>query len=422
MKVELDALGTKTDAFQSDARHVAKRNRIGGLGYAAFMTATIIGILALATLLVTITNGAFGYVATENRVDPAGLTKGGQPLEDMQALELLTVLQDNISAGAYTKLDRASPLDARSQRELVALVQERIVKPKVVETWSLFDSLVHGEAIAQEVARDHPDAQLAFRNWLNPGFLTDPQSSHALWAGVRSAILGSLWIIAITMLIALPLGVGASIYLEEYADPKLRINRIIQTNINNLAGVPSIIYGMLGLAIFVRMLEPLTSGAIFGFASESTANGRTVLSAGATLALLVLPLIIINSQEAIRAVPGSLRQASYGLGATRWQTIWHHVLPNAVPGILTGAILSVSRAIGETAPLVVIGASTLMLRDPTGAFSKFTAMPIQIWQWTARPQEEFRHIAAAAILVLLAMLLTLNATAVFLRNRYQVRI
>ena len=235
---------------------------------------------------------------------------------------------------------------------------------------------------------------------------------------MRTAILGSLWTILVTILFALPIGVGAAIYLEEYA-PDTWFNRLIQTNISNLAGVPSIIYGMLGLAVFVRMLEGITSGRLFGVVGDpTTANGRTIISAGLTLGLLILPLIIINAQEAIRAVPRSLREASYGIGATRWQTIWHHVLPNAIPGILTGTILAVSRAIGETAPLVVVGASTFIVQDPSGPFSKFTTLPIQIYQWTARPQEEFRNLAAAAILVLLVLLIALNATAVFLRNRY----
>jgi phosphate transport system permease protein len=199
------------------------------------------------------------------------------------------------------------------------------------------------------------------------------------------------------------------------------LNRIIQTNINNLAGVPSIIYGILGLTIFVRAMEPLTSGSIFGAADPTTANGRTILSAGLTLALLILPLIIINAQEAIRAVPNSLRLASFGLGGTKWQTVWNHVLPNAIPGILTGTILAMSRAIGETAPLVVIGASTFVTFDPEGPFSKFTTLPIQIYQWTSRPQAEFRNIAAAAIIVLLLMLLALNAAAILLRNKYSRR-
>jgi phosphate transport system permease protein len=213
----------------------------------------------------------------------------------------------------------------------------------------------------------------------------------------------------------------AAIYLEEYATADNWLNRLIQTNINNLAGVPSIIYGILGLAIFVRALEPVTSGSIFGAVDPTTANGRTILSAGLTLGLLVLPLIIINSQEAIRAVPGSLRNASYGIGATKWQTVWSHVLPNAIPGILTGTILAISRAIGETAPLVVVGASTVILLDPNGPFSKFTTLPIQIYQWTTRPQDEFRFIAAAAIITLLILLLSLNATAVLLRNRFSRR-
>jgi phosphate transport system permease protein len=176
---------------------------------------------------------------------------------------------------------------------------------------------------------------------------------------------------------------------------------------------------MLGLALFVRALEPLTSGAAFGVTDS---NGRTILSAALTMSLLILPLIIINAQEAIKAVPDSLRQASYGLGATKWQTIWNHVLPNALPGILTGSILAISRTIGETAPLVVIGASTFITVDPDGPFSKFTALPIQIYQWTSRPQSEFRNIAAAAIVVLLVMLLALNAAAILLRNRFSRRL
>jgi phosphate transport system permease protein len=221
--------------------------------------------------------------------------------------------------------------------------------------------------------------------------------------------------ILITILVAFPIGVGAAIYLEEYAG-RGRINRLIQTNINNLAGVPSIIYGMLGLAIFVRALAPLTSGAIFGMTGT---NGRTILAASLTMALLILPLLIINGQEAIRAVPLSLRQASYALGATKWQTTWHHVLPMAFPGILTGTILATSRAIGETAPLIVIGASTFIVSDPNGPFSKFTALPIQIYNWTQQPQDQFRIVAAAAIIVLLIMLLTLNSVAVLLRNHFQ---
>jgi len=289
--------------------------------------------------------------------------------------------------------------------------------------WSLSDSLFRRQEIFAEAAEEFPDAEVKFISWLDSQFVTTPQSDVPEVAGVRTAILGSLWVIAITMLFSFPLGVGASIYLEEYANTTSRLNRIIQTNINNLAGVPSIIYGILGLAIFVRAMEAITSGNAFGAVEDpTTANGRTVLSAGLTLGLLILPVIIINAQEAIKAVPQSLRHAAFGLGATRWQTVWNHVLPSALPGIMTGPILAISRAIGETAPLVVVGASAFVTFDPEGPFSKFTVLPIQIYQWITRPQGEFRNIAAAAIIALLVLLLSLNATAVIIRNRFTRRL
>lgn len=346
-------------------------------------------------------------------------------LNELPPETLIAILEQNISSGLLRRFESEEPLAERSQAELYRLVSERVVQPTVRRSWKLVESLTNRAEIEAEVEQI-PNGSLEFRTWLSGDFVTDPQSSNAQAAGVRTALLGSLWIIAITIAFAFPIGLGAAIYLEEYAahvsHPLLRrFNEIIQTNINNLAGVPSIIYGMLGLAIFVRGMETLTSGALFGLSDVTTANGRTILSAGLTMGLLILPLLIINSQEAIRAVPNSLRQASLGLGATKWQTIWAHVLPNALPGILTGTILSVSRAIGETAPLIVIGASTFIVTDPTGPFSKFTALPIQIYQWTARPQDEFRNIAAAASIVLLILLLLLNASAILLRNHFSKR-
>ena len=369
-----------------------------------------------------------------------------ETLADLDRVELATILRENISVGLGRRLERdqlffedtlvfdtpdafnaacasdappaACRLEARSESNIVDLIIEWVIEPTIIETYSLVESLTRRPEILVEVQSAHPDAEVSFRSWLNADFVSSPQSSVPDNAGVRTAILGSLWVIAITVLFSFPIGVGAAIYLEEYATDN-RLNRLIRTNINNLAGVPSIIYGMLGLAIFVRALEPLTSGQLFGgAASAATANGRTVISAGMTLGLLILPIIIINAQEAIRAVPSTLRQASYGLGATKWQTIWYHVLPNAFGGILTGTILSMSRAIGETAPLVVVGAATFITVDPNSPFSKFTTLPIQIYQWTSRPQDEYRNIAAAAILVLLVLLLTLNAAAIMLRNRY----
>jgi phosphate transport system permease protein len=210
--------------------------------------------------------------------------------------------------------------------------------------------------------------------------------------------------------------VGSAIYLEEYADDT-KLNRLLQLNIFNLSAVPSIIYGLLGLAVFVRALEGVTSGAIFSSVADTTANGRTILSGGLTLGLLVLPIIIINTQEALKGVPDSLRMSSYGVGATKWQTIWSHVLPASFDRILTGTILALSRALGETAPLVVIGASTFISVDPASIFSKFTTLPIQIYQWSARPQGSYRNIAAAAIIVLLVLLLVLNSGAIYLRDK-----
>jgi phosphate transport system permease protein len=337
-------------------------------------------------------------------------------LADLPKEALTTILTANVSKGLIRRLENDQPFAERTQEDVYQLVVERVIESQIVKSWTLRDSLLQRTEIEAEVAQI-PNGELTFRNWLTADFVTSPQSSEPLQAGVRTALFGSLWVILITMLFALPVGVGAAVYLEEYAGNNW-FNRLIETNINNLAGVPSIIYGMLGLAVFVRILEPITSGRLWGAVDPTTANGRTVLSAGLTLGLLIMPVIIINAREAIRAVPNSLRQASYGLGATQWQTVWYHVLPTALPGILTGAILAISRAIGETAPLVVIGASTFIVMDPDSPFSKFTTLPIQIYQWTSRPQAEFRNLAAAAIVVLMVLLLTLNASAVILRNRY----
>ncbi len=400
------------------ASNLPGRHRRAGFWKLAFQIATLLGIIFLALLLYNVINQSFGYVALEDKVPPASLAVNGVPLENLDQAALAGILQGHISKGMLRKLENDRPLAERSHEDLYLLVQSLVIQPQVVQTWTLSASLFQRAAIQAGLLPDHPRAYLRFTSWLDPQFLSSPQSSDPLNAGVRTAILGSLWTIGITILVAFPLGVGAAIYLEEYAANNW-LNRVIQTNINNLAGVPSIIYGMLGLAVFVRSLVQFTSGALFGTADAAAANGRTILSAGLTLALLVLPLIIINGQEAIRSVPSSLRQASYGIGATKWQTVWHHVLPGAMPGILTGAILAISRAIGETAPLIVVGAATFITVDPDGPFAQFTILPIQIYQWTARPQAEFRNLAAAAILVLLVLLLSLNAVAIILRNRFR---
>ena len=224
-------------------------------------------------------------------------------------------------------------------------------------------------------------------------------------AGIKAALAGSVWILVLTALIAFPVSVAAAINLEEYA-PRSWVTKTIQTNIANLAGIPSIVYGILGLALFVRAL---------GF-------DRSVLSGALTLSLLVMPVIIMAAQEAIRAVPSTLREAAYGLGATRWQVVSTQVLPMAMPGILTGTILALSRAVGETAPLIMVGAVGFIAFTPSGVTDRFTVLPLQIYNWISRPQSEFHVLAAAGIVVLLAVLLTLNAAAIILRNRYQTRI
>lgn len=391
------------------------RYRVATIWQALFLSALLIAIIALTALIYNVIDGAFGYIAYEYKNAPSEFTS--TPINELTQKELLVILEENLSSGAYNKLNDEQPMEERSQADLLNLFLERLVRIDTKGTWSMTDSLLRGDEIRAEVTEKYPDAILEFRSWLTPQFLVAPMSSRAEFAGVRTAILGSLWLVGIAILFALPVGTGAAVYLQEYA-PKNWLTKIIQTNINNLAGVPSIVYGMLGLALFVRVLEPLTSGSMFGVTDS---NGRTILAAGLTMGILVLPVMIINAQEAIKAVPDSLRQAAFGVGATRWQTIWHHVLPNALPGILTGSILALSRALGETAPLIVVGASTFISIDPEGPFSKFTALPIQIYQWTTRAQSEFHAIAAGAIIVLLVLLLTLNATAIFLRNRFQRR-
>lgn len=221
-------------------------------------------------------------------------------------------------------------------------------------------------------------------------------------AGIRSALVGSLWLMLLTTLIAVPVGVGAAVWLEEYA-PRGRFMRLVQLNIANLAGVPSVIYGILGLTFFVRFL----------------ALDRSLLAGALTMALLILPVIVISTQEALRSVPKGLRESAYALGATRWQVIRSHLLPVSAPGILTGVILAVSRAVGETAPLIVIGGFVFIAFTPGSLLDPFTALPLQIFNWTGMPQAAFRELAAGAILVLMALLLAMNGLAIYLRNRFE---
>jgi phosphate transport system permease protein len=233
------------------------------------------------------------------------------------------------------------------------------------------------------------------------------QSSDPRIAGFRIGIAGSLWLLGLVALVGLPVGIGAGVYLEEYAPPG-RLRRVIQTNIANLAGVPSIVYGILGLALFVR-----------AFGVKALALGPSLMAGVLTLSLLILPIIVITTQEALRTVPTSLRQAALALGATKWQMISGHVLPSALPGILTGTILGLSRAIGETAPLLMVGAAGSILRLPRGPLDRYTAMPVEIYNYAREPNREFQTIAAGGILILLVLLLSMNAAAIMIRNRFR---
>lgn len=281
--------------------------------------------------------------------------------------------------------------------------------------------------------------------WLNWSFLTNFDSRHPEQAGILAGLWGSLWLILFTTLFSVPVGLGAALFLEEYASDNW-LRRLIQVNLSNLAGVPSIVYGILGLTVFVRMFGMFGSQPKIVEVPLVIANleiplplGRSVISAALTLSLLILPVVIVAAQEALRAVPASIRQASYALGASQWQTTREQVLPVAMPGILTGVILAISRAIGETAPLVMIGALTYvaftpgdisspvdLFTNPNGIveapFDTFTALPIQVFNWVSRPKTEYQHVAAAGIIVLLVVLLVVNSVAIILRHKYQKRI
>ena len=274
--------------------------------------------------------------------------------------------------------------------------RRRLAKARAFEVAALMAVLFGVLALAVILG----DLLLDGARHLSGQFFANYPSRFPERAGIRAPLMGTIWILGLTGIMAVPVSVGAAVYLEEYA-PMNWATRLIRTNIATLAGVPSIVYGILGLALFVRTLG----------------LGRSVLSGALTLSLLIMPIIILTAQQAIRAVPREVREGAYALGATRWQVVRHQVLPLALPGIVSGAILAVSRAIGETAPLIMIGAMSFIAFTPASLGDPFTALPIQIFHWVSRPQEEFKGLAAAAILVLMALVLTMNAAAFLIRSR-----
>lgn len=277
------------------------------------------------------------------------------------------------------------------------------LKTNKVNKWAFFACTIVGLLVLAALLID---TLIKGAGHLTPSFFTNFSSSTPSMAGIKGAFIGTIWLMVTIIPITITLGVGTAIYLEEYAKENALTN-FIKVSISNLAGVPSVVFGLLGLTIFVR-----------GMGIDSIALGNSVLAAALTMSLLILPVIIVASQEAIRSVPSSVKEASYGLGANKWQTIRRVVLPAAIPGILTGFILALSRALGETAPLILIGIPTILLQLPSTIFDQFQALPMSIYSWTKLPQEEFQNVASAGIIVLLVILLLMNAIAIFLRNKY----
>ncbi|MCU0475679.1 MAG: phosphate ABC transporter permease PstA [Anaerolineae bacterium] len=429
--------------YRSD---VNKRNARGNLMQRLYFSAMIIAIIVLIMLLFSIINQAFGYIAVSQAIKTEDLSD--QPLNSLSSDELaqilleqtprllLVMVRDNLNRAPVDQftttpfsqsingtvpedLASVTPRDlsgdagpaayARllaanlSPDALTALIEANVLKVEIEKSWTLAESLFNRAAIEAEVANTPEQEELRFHSWLNNRLLTQRNSQQVEQTGIGPALAGTAYLLIMTIAISLPLGVGAAIYFEEYAKENF-LNKLLETNIRNLAGVPSIIYGMLGLTVFVNTLSGIT-------------QGRTILSGALTLSLLILPIIITNSREALRAVPSTIREASYGLGATKWQTVSRQILPAALPGVLTGLILGVSRAIGETAPLIVIGATNSISTFPDGPFSRFSVLPFTIYNWSTQPDASFKNAASAAIIVLMLLLLLINATAIVLRNR-----
>ncbi len=449
MKTEKKQLNFIGDAgFQPN---MGKRTNMARIWGFIFFLSTVVGILTLVVLFASIINDNFTTVILVDRVPRESLVvEEGKTLEEHSRASMAQIVFDNVHLAVLrtdvldTYPERVKErafalgvetydiplgdmktifLDLYTKEQMWTLIEREVLDPAVEESFTLWETWTQQARIQEVYAEVEAYAQegggharMSFKSWLNGHFLTAEQNTVAQYNGIRAAIIGSILTILIAILVALPVGIAAAVYLEEFAAPN-RINKVIQTNIYNLAGVPSIIYGMLGLAIFVRLFEPITSGSMFGYSDSE--NGRTIIGAGLTLAFLVLPVLIINTQEALRAIPQSLRQSGMAVGATKLRVIWSMVLPQSIDRILTGTVFAISRAIGETAPLVVVGASTFVTQDPTSIFSKFTTLPMQIYYFASDPNPEFRHVSAAAILVLLGLLLAMNATAIVLRNYYR---
>ena len=346
---------------------------------AFFAFATVVAFTSLTAVVAHIVNTAVGLIAVRGTAD---------------------------SSGGLVILDRSfEPSDRNGDAEVFA-------------SWTLLESIVRRRQIEREVSDRLPDGtRLEFRSWLSVTFVFGGHSANPLRTGIRGALIGSLWIMAIAAIVAVPVGVAAAVYLEEFGPPD-RLRRLMRESVHLLDGVPSVVYGLIGIVLFVRFVGPWTSGTAFGVSATRVPTGRTILSAGLTMALVTLPRIVIAAEQAISAIEARVRLAAFSVGATRWQVVRDHVLPQAGPEIGAAAILAIARAVGDAAILIMVGASTVVIADPGTPFAAFTALPVLAYQWAMRPDPSYRGLASAALLVLLLLVVLLNiAAAVALRAR-----
>ena len=403
---------TRSLLSEGERKRLKARKRMGRIFAWITFVPMILAVVLIGTLFFDVITDAVSWQVVEpaNSGESFAWSEGYRPLGTWHRVVRLELqaqgLTDAEIEAFFADPEEVRTFSARNRVELMWSTRQGDVRWVVtnsrddrVADYGIFEARGQLDLIREQL---EPGQQLYLNPWLDISFFTKTASRTPIMAGIRPALVGTLWVIGLVVLFSLPVGVGAALYLEEYA-PVNRLTRFIDVNIRNLAGIPSIVYGILGLYVFVRLLS----------------FGPTVLAAATTLSLLILPVVIIAARESVRAVPDSLRQASYGLGATRWQTVSRTVLPNAIGGIMTGMILAVARAIGETAPLLLVGAAAFVAFLPAGPLDRYTVMPIQIYSWVSENDVEFAHVASAAIVVLLAVLLALYAVANWVRRRYE---
>ena len=375
------------------------RHRVGIAWVSMLMAAAAIACVMIAWLLFGIINDAFGYVLVSYEMAPP------TGIEEYDEAALAGLIRTDAGAGIVRRYEQEGALEDLPRPRLREIAETHVFQPSVLDTWSLSESLLRTAHIRGRLDETEGTA-LRFRAWIRPSFLTQPLERRPLTTGIRTALLGTVWIVTVSLAIAFPIGVATAVFLTEY-DRGGWFSRFVRSNIETMASIPSIIYGILGLALFVRSLGPITSGAAFGVEGTGTV-GRTVLSAALTLAILVLPSIVINSRDILERVPRSYREACYAVGASRSAVVVRRVLPAVSGQLITVLFLGISRVIGETAPLLVVGAAAFISVDPQGVFSRFTALPAQVFYWSARPGLEYQRLAAAAIIVLLVLSTTIN--------------